>query len=184
MDLEKTLPMLPLWYVAFLLSATAHEAAHAFAAFLGGDDTAYRGGQVSLNPIPHVRREPFGTVLVPLLSFFFNGGQWMIGWASAPYDPFWEDRHPKRAAAMALAGPTANLLLAAIAFTVLRIGLGWDWWVFHYGTTDWIGHLVVPSDGSGGALEGAGRFLSVMLGLNLVLFVFNLIPVWPLDGRG
>ncbi len=52
------------WYLAFVLSTTAHEAAHALAAYLGGDPTAYRAGQVSLNPVPHMRREPFGMVVM------------------------------------------------------------------------------------------------------------------------
>ena len=61
-----------------------------------GDDTAYRSGQVSLNPIPHIKREPFGTVVVPLLSFAAGG--WMIGWASTPYNPQWAHDYPKKAA--------------------------------------------------------------------------------------
>ena len=56
------------WYVVFLLSTTCHEAAHAWAAKLGGDLTAFHGGQVSLDPIPHIRREPFGMVIFPLLT--------------------------------------------------------------------------------------------------------------------
>ena len=86
---------LPMWYVAFLLSITCHEGAHALAAKLGGDLTAFHEGQVSLNPVPHIRREPFGAVVVPLLSYILGG--WMIGWASAPYDPDWQRRHPHRA---------------------------------------------------------------------------------------
>lgn len=58
-----------LWYIAFLVSTTFHEAAHAFAALRLGDRTAYEGGQVTLDPIPHIRREPVGTIVVPLLSF-------------------------------------------------------------------------------------------------------------------
>ena len=54
------------WYVAFLFSLTLHEAAHALAAYKLGDPTAYHGGQVTLNPLPHMQREPFGTILVPL----------------------------------------------------------------------------------------------------------------------
>ena len=55
------------WYVVFLASTTLHEASHAFAAFRLGDDTAYRAGQVSLDPTPHIRREPVGMVVVPIL---------------------------------------------------------------------------------------------------------------------
>src|SRR5688572_25160812 len=109
------------WFVVFLFSTTLHEASHAFAAQRLGDVTAYGGGQVTLNPLPHIRREPLGMVVVPLLSFFLSG--WMFGWASAPYDPIWAQRSPKRAALMALAGPLSNLLLVLIAGTVLRVGL-------------------------------------------------------------
>ena len=71
-----------IWYVVFLFSTTCHEGAHALVAKLGGDPTAFYGGQVTLNPLPHIRREPLGTVVVPILSYLFS--EWMIGWASAP----------------------------------------------------------------------------------------------------
>ena len=107
------------WYIVFLFSLTCHEAAHALVAKWGGDPTAFRGGQVTLNPIPHMRREIFGTVIMPILSYVLGG--WMIGWASAPYDPAWRDRHPLRAAWMALAGPVANLTLVLIAALAVRL---------------------------------------------------------------
>jgi len=177
---QDQLVLIPLWYAVFLLSLTCHEAAHAFAAYRGGDPTAYLGGQVTLNPVPHVQREPFGTILVPLMTFLFMG--WMMGWASAPYDPLWEDRHPRRAAMMAAAGPLANLLLAVLAFSLLKIGLASGWWLPP--VTDYIEYdlLVRPMTEATGWLEGLGRFGSIMLTLNLLLFVFNLIPLPPLDG--
>jgi Zn-dependent protease len=153
------------WYVAFLFSTTCHEAAHAFAAQLGGDYTAAQGGQVSLNPVPHVRRSPFGMVVVPILSFLVGG--YMIGWASAPYDPLWERRHPRRSAWMALAGPAANFSLMLIAALALR--LGWSAGMFH-------------RDPSTGTASFAGVTLSVFFSLNLLLGTFNLLPVPPLDG--
>jgi Zn-dependent protease len=58
-----------LWYLAFLFSVVVHEASHALAAFKLGDQTAYNGGQVTLDPLPHIKREPFGTVVMPILSF-------------------------------------------------------------------------------------------------------------------
>ncbi len=70
-----------IWYLVFLFSTTCHEAAHALAARLGGDLTAFHGGQVTLNPAPHIQREPFGLVLAPIVSYFWSG--WMLGWASA-----------------------------------------------------------------------------------------------------
>src|SRR5256885_10472536 len=109
-----------IWYVAFLFSTTCHEAAHALAAKIGGDDTAFAGGQVSLNPVPHIQREPWGMVVIPILSLIINGS--LIGWASAPYDRMWERRHPRRAAGMALAGPATNYTMKLGAAGPLRLG--------------------------------------------------------------
>ncbi len=175
---NQLLTMLPLWYVVFLLSLTCHEAGHAFAAYRGGDPTAYLGGQVSLNPIPHVTREPLGTVLIPLISFFLLDGRWMIGWASAPYDPNWEARYPKRAAMMALAGPLANLALMTVGFIGLKIGLAAELW---YPNSLAFDHVVRAGEDAGG-VEALGRFLSILMSLNLILFMFNLIPLPPMDG--
>ena len=110
-----------IWFVAFLLSTTVHEAMHAWVAWRGGDPTAYHGGQVSLSPVPHIRREPIGMLVVPLLTALTQG--WAMGWASAPYDPNWAARHPRRAAIMAAAGPAGNFLLALGAFALLKAGL-------------------------------------------------------------
>ena len=63
-----------LWYLAFHSSVVVHEASHAFAALKLGDKTAYNGGQVTLDPLPHIKREPFGTVAMPILSFLAGGG--------------------------------------------------------------------------------------------------------------
>src|SRR5437588_6666691 len=89
------------WFLVFLFSTTLHEAGHALAAYRLGDPTAYHGGQVSLSPLPHIRREPVGMLIVPLVSFALSRGSWMMGWASAPYDPDWAHHHPRRAAIMA-----------------------------------------------------------------------------------
>src|ERR1700738_4309900 len=91
-----------IWYIVFLFSTTCHEASHALAAKIGGDLTAFEGGQVTLNPVPHIQRSPFGMVVVPIVSFLLGG--WMIGWASAPYDPNWQRQYPRRSALMGLAG--------------------------------------------------------------------------------
>ena len=95
-----------LWFVVFLFSTTVHEAMHALVAWKGGDPTAYHGGQVSLSPIPHIRREPIGMLAVPLLTSLTQG--WAMGWASAPYDPVWAERHPQRAALMAARARAAD----------------------------------------------------------------------------
>jgi Zn-dependent protease len=154
------------WYVAFLFSTTCHEAAHALVAKLGGDQTAALGGQVTLNPLPHIQREPWGMVVFPILSFFvFKSG--MIGWASAPFDPQWERRHPRRAALMALAGPAANYTLMLLAAIGLRLGQSMGWLQRN------------PETGLPNLLAVA---LSVFFSLNLLLGTFNLLPVPPLDG--
>lgn len=171
----------PLWYVVFLLSLTCHEAAHAFVAWIGGDPTAYYGGQVSLNPIPHVRREPFGTVIVPILSYVWGG--WMIGWGSAPFDPSWQRRYPRRAAWMALAGPMANVVLVIAAAVGIHAGIASGALrvperVFG---RQLFTHVVVAT--SEGPAEGLAVFLSILFSLNLLLATFNLLPIPPLDGN-
>src|SRR5438128_7365024 len=100
---------------------------HALAALRGGDRTAYLGGQVSLSPLPHIRREPIGMLVVPLLTAFTNG--WAVGWASCPYDAYWAARYPRRAALMAAAGPAGNLLIALVAFALLKGGLTLGWFI-------------------------------------------------------
>jgi len=151
-----------LWFVALVVSTTFHEAAHALFAKLGGDLTAYRAGQVSLNPLPHIQREPFGMVILPLLVLWGSGGTSCLGFASTPIDPVWAYHHPRRAALMSAAGPLANLALAAVALGVLV----------------WVG---VPQSGEGTAVH---RIAEVFLFLNVLLFVFNLLPLPPLDGAG
>jgi Zn-dependent protease len=165
-----------LWYVVFLLSTTCHEAAHALVAKLGGDLTAFHGGQVSLSPLPHIRREPFGMVLFPWLSYLAGG--WMMGWASAPYDPTWSHRHPRRAAGMALAGPGANLVLAIVAGLGIHIGLIAG--AFKFPDEIRFPHIVQPA--SEGLPEAAAAFLSILFSLNILLAAFNMLPVPPLDG--
>jgi Zn-dependent protease len=164
------------WLVVFLGSMTAHEASHAFVAKLLGDPTAYLGGQVTLNPIPHIRREPFGMLLLPILSYLASG--WMLGWASAPYNPAWAARFPRRAAIMALAGPAANFVIALLCWVGLKIGLATG--LFVPGITGRFSEAVVSLEP--GVLSIAAILLSLGFSLNLLLGVFNLIPVPPLDG--
>jgi Zn-dependent protease len=176
------LPELLVWYVVFLFSTTLHEAAHAGLAYLGGDPTAYEGGQVSLDPVPHIRRSPFGLVVVPLITFFLYGGGWMIGWASAPVDPTWVRAHPRKSAVMSFAGPAANFLLAALAFLAMRLLVGAG--VLEFTTSPEIDGLVAAPgpDGYKGPLGAVAMGLSVMMSLNILLGVFNLLPLPPLDG--
>jgi Zn-dependent protease len=166
------------WYLAFVFSTTVHEASHAWAAFKLGDDTAYRGGQVSLDPTPHIRRSPVGMVIVPLLSYFLGG--WMIGWASAPYNREWAIQYPRRAALMSLAGPAANLALLLFAGLLIRAGM-----IGHvFDAPAHIGFSRVTEAVAPGIWLFAATMLSILFSLNLLLFAFNLLPLPPLDGSG
>lgn len=167
-----------LWYLVFLFSLTCHEAAHAWAAMKGGDRTAYHFGQVTLNPMPHIQREPFGTLVMPWLTFFLNG--WMMGWASAPYDPYWAMRYPKRAAWMSLAGPLANFTLAAISGVLIRIGVGSG--LFRFVPSDQFGGFIGPPEGGPLLLEPIGVLLGICFVLNIILGTFNLLPLPGFDG--
>ncbi|MCP4609187.1 MAG: hypothetical protein GY845_10790 [Planctomycetes bacterium] len=163
------------WYAVFIVSLTFHEAAHAFAALKFGDPTAYYQGQVTLDPIPHIRRSPFGMVIVPIVSFILGG--WMIGWASAPYDPNWADSNRRKAALMAMAGPAANLVLILLAALAIRAGMLLGY--FHAPEQITFSRITAAAPGPANSLS---ILISILFSLNLVLLVFNLIPLPPLDG--
>jgi Zn-dependent protease len=165
-----------LWYIVFLYSITAHEAAHAWAAFKLGDSTAFLGGQVSLNPWPHIRRAPIGMVVVPILSWLTGG--WIMGWADTPFNLEWARRYPRRAGLMAAAGPAANLALMLLAALVLRIGLEWHWVSMPIYSRP--SQLVLAANDGGIAF--VAHALSITFSLNLLLLAFNLLPIPPLDG--
>ncbi len=167
-----------IYYAVFLFSTTLHEAAHAWAAKRGGDLTAYHGGQVSIDPMPHIRREPFGMVVLPVISVLISG--WPFGFASAPYDPNWARRYPRRAAWMALAGPGANLLLIIIAAAAINIGVALG--VFYSPERISFGHVTAAT--GGGFMGSVALLLGVFFSLNLVLLVLNMLPIPPLDGSG
>lgn len=167
-----------LWYTVFVFSTVCHEFSHALVAHHFGDHTAMHHGLKTLHPIPHIQRTPFGMVIVPLLSFVGTQFGWMIGWASVPYDPYWAQRYPKQAALMGLAGPAANLALVIVASALIYLGLMTGLFV----PPENFDFTVVVDSTQGGLPKGLAVMVSILFTLNLLLFVFNLIPVTPLDG--
>ena len=164
------------WYIVFVFSTVCHEYSHAMVAYRFGDHTAIHHGLATLNPVPHIQRSPVGMVIVPLLSFV--GAGWMIGWASVPYDPYWARSYPKQAALMGLAGPAANLILVIIAGILIHIGIS----VGVFFPPESINFTTVVEANADGLQKGLAILVSILFTLNLLLLVFNLIPVTPLDG--
>jgi Zn-dependent protease len=146
--------------VALVTGITFHEFSHAWAAHELGDDTAERQGRLSLNPARHL--DPTGTLMMLLIGF---------GWGRpTPVNPFRLRTGPKAGNALvALAGPISNLVVASIAALPLRLG-----WIDSVASLDRI------DDASGS--EIVGLFLIFIIFLNVLLAVFNLIPIHPLDG--
>ena len=148
-------------FAALLISLTIHEAAHALTADRLGDPTARLLGRVSLNPAVHI--DPIGTILFPLIAMFTNVP--LLGWAKpVPVNVTRLGAHWKRKYMLiAAAGPASNLVLAIIASLLLH---------------------VVPVSGSvqTSVLTPLAVFLYRMVGLNIVLAIFNMVPVPPLDG--
>ena len=176
-DLDKLVDPV-IWYVVFLLSVTLHEAAHAWSAYKLGDNTAHNAGQVTLNPYPHIKREPIGTIIVPFLTYSLGG--WMLGWASTPYSTGWAYEKPKHAALMSAAGPLGNFLLVLLSAGLIHLGIHFNY--LHKPESVNFSSIVAASNG--GYWNIAAKFLSILFSLNLILFVFNLIPIPPLDGSG
>lgn len=169
-------------YLMFVFSTTCHEAAHAYAAHRGGDDTASSLGHVTLDPTPHIMRSPWGMVLMPLMSLYYMG--YPLGWASVPYDPRWGRRYPLRQSVMSLAGPLANFALAFLSIAILRILI--EAGVYHLSGTGVEAGFVVLNEGvpQNSPLAAVAFLLSQLFTLNLLLGFFNLVPFPPLDGAG
>jgi Zn-dependent protease len=150
--------------VVLISSLSVHEAAHAFAADRLGDPTARHLGRLSLNPAVHI--DLIGTILFPLIAFLTNVP--LIGWAKpVPVNPRFL-KHPKRDFALiAAAGPASNLVMAAIGAAVLSAAR----------------NAAGPGDIAGGAVTGplVALFFTFAI-VNVLLAVFNMIPVPPLDG--
>jgi len=165
-------------FIVFLLSTCLHEAAHAWAAHKGGDPTAHDAGLVTIDPVPHVKRSPVGMLLLPLITVVTMG--WPLGYASSPYDPWWAERHPERAAWMSLAGPAANLGLALGAGLLINVGLFAG--VFQAPESIGFADVTVAAAGQGQIWQVAAWVLGAVFALNLLLMLFNLLPFPPLDG--
>ena len=158
---------LALTLVPMILSLSFLECAHAFAAFKLGDKTAKDAGRLTLNPQVHI--DPIGTLLIPAMSVLF-GGVACIGWAKPT--PFRADRMNKGvnrrlgAAIVSAAGPASNLLLACVSLALLS-GLAHG------------GYFETEST----SREAILTLLEAMIGLNVGLAIFNLLPIPPLDGH-
>ena len=145
-----------IFYIGLVILLTFHEFAHAWVAWLCGDDTARLQGRLSLNPVVHI--DPIGTVLFPLLMIFTPIGHFLIGWAKPVPINLANLRHPIRDDVLiALAGPAMNLALAVVLVGLARIAFA-----FHSGVMT-IQILNLAS-------------------ISLLLCFFNLIPIPPLDG--
>jgi Zn-dependent protease len=121
-------------------------------------------------------------VLIPVLTFIQMG--WMMGWASTPYDDDWGKRFPRRQALMSLAGPAANFALAVLGIVVIKLLLAMQ--VFELPLAFTFSQLVrqAGEQQAGSLIHGLAVALSVLVNLNVLLGLFNLLPIPPLDGAG
>lgn len=146
------------YLVVLIFSVMIHEVSHGYTAEHLGDPTARLAGRLNFNPLKHL--DPFGSVILPLLLYFGTSGAMVFGWAKpVPYNPYNLKNPTSAAGKIAAAGPASNLLIAIVFGMILRI---------------------FPATGV------ASPFLSLLLGiivyLNILLAIFNLVPIPPLDG--
>ncbi len=156
--MDQLIQAVTVYALPVLFAITLHEAAHGYAARYFGDNTAYMMGRVSLNPARHI--DPIGTIVVPLMLYFATGGAFLFGYAKPVPVNFSALRNPKRDMIwVALAGPASNFVQAFLWGLVL-IALN------AFGNSEIYFYDVARA----GIL------------VNIVMFVFNLFPIPPLDG--
>ena len=157
--------------VVLMLAISAHEAAHAWMSYKFGDDTARLLGRITLNPVAHT--DPIGTLLIPIVNFVLAAmagpgfRPFLIGWGKpTPVNPLRWRQKDLANVMVSIAGILANLIIAIIAFTIIKVLLvtGLFWSI------------------SDGLREPVGLLLGSMLSMNISLAVFNLLPFPPLDG--
>ncbi|MEH7383845.1 site-2 protease family protein [Bacillus sp. JJ1521] len=154
--LRYDLNLIPYVVISLLVAFTVHEFAHAYVAYKFGDDTAKRQGRLTLNPISHL--DPFGTILIFLAGF---------GWARpVPVNRFHFKRPRLAGILVSVAGPLSNLIAAALALLIYIIFIR-------------VGVFAAIPESVG---EGFETFFNLFVQLNIVLFIFNLLPFPPLDG--
>lgn len=157
-----------LWVLPFLMAVVFHEWAHGRVAKHFGDDTAFRMGRLTLNPLAHV--DPIGTLALPAL-LMVTGSPFMFGWAKPVPVDFGRLRHPKRDMVwVALAGPAMNIFLAVVSAAGLSL-------LTRSASVD-------PDSAVSGlrVAEPLAIMCTMSLQLNVVLAVFNMLPIPPLDG--
>ncbi len=155
--------------IILYFSISFHEAAHAWMAYRCGDDTARLMGRMTLNPIVHI--DPIGTVLIPIVMIVFSPGFAILGWGKpCPVNPLNFRNYRRDDILVSLAGPASNFIIILACVLIVR-------------TTIFVaGHMPNMSETSASIALRLLIFVTLLARINVILAIFNLIPIPPLDG--